>query len=371
MDTVDLDLLLDLGERTGGDRMSLYMPTQRFGPGSQEADSARMKNLLRAAAASLEERGRRPAEVESFLAPADALLTDRPLWLRSRESLAVLLGPEGMRTVQADIAVPESVYVGDRYHLLPLVALTGLRDRFWLLALSQKRVRLFEGSRATLTEVPTTGIPQSLADAMQWEDFEKASLQFHTGTSGSGGRRPAVFHGTGETDFKKELVRFFRDIDRGLHDHLGASGEPLVLAGVDYLLSLYREVNSYPHLAGMSVAGNPDALGEQALHEQGWRVIEALLAEERSLLARAIDDAWASPKVSADPAAIVESARAGRVETLLFSQSARWEAVGGPLPGGDPLEGAALDTLRNGGRVAAYPPDELIHGHDVVALLRY
>jgi len=44
-------------------------------------------------------------------------------------------------------------------------------------------------------------VPQSIAEALRYDDPEK-SLQFHTGTSGGGnGERAAMFHGQGIGNF--------------------------------------------------------------------------------------------------------------------------------------------------------------------------
>ncbi|MFQ5350285.1 MAG: hypothetical protein ACE5EG_07580, partial [Thermoanaerobaculia bacterium] len=48
----------------------------------------------------------------------------------------------------------------------------------------------------------------------------------------------------------------------------------LAASGVDYLLPIYREVNSQPHVLEQGVAGNPDSLSAERLHNQAWAVVE-------------------------------------------------------------------------------------------------
>lgn len=378
MDALSLDEALALARARGGHRISLAMPTHRFGPGSQEADTTRLKNLLRRASELLLGRGLRSADVHALLAPAHALVEDRPFWLRARDGLALLVGPEGMRAFRLDHAPGESVMVNDRYHLRPLLDLIGGPRTFWLLAVSQKHVRLYEGSRAALTELPVEGIPESLADAMQWDDFEKASLQFH---SGSGGRGPAIFHGTGETSVKDELVRFFRAIDAGLREHLRDSDVPLILAGVDYLMPLYRDVSTYPHLAAEAVIGNPDSLTCPVLHARALEIADRIIEHEREALTAHVEELWGSARTTPDPETIVPAAHHGRVETLLLSEDAErlgsYDTTSGRVVlqsstgKEDLLDLAALFTLENGGTVVGLPAGRMPRGSDVVALLRY
>ena len=383
MDTLSLDHLTELAQAHGDVRVSLYMPTRRFGPGSQEEDTTRLKNLLRTAEERLADRGLRPAAIDALLAPARTLIDDRPFWLRSSHGLALLLGPDGIRAFQVPSDFEELVWVGPRFHLRPLLTVVHVGRPFWLLALSQKRVRVMRGTGTSLEEVPAEGVPTSLADALKWDDYEKSSLQFHTGTSGSGGRRPAVFHGTGETDAKVEITRYFRGIDHGLRDLLKDSDAPLVLAGVDYLLPLYRDVNSYPHLVDEAIIGNPDGLTDTDLHERVWSIVSGVTAAELRKATDHVHEHWASPRVTPDPEAIVAAAHHGRVDTLMIAEGAHWwgafdaesgllathaEAANGDE---DTLDRAAIETLMHGGSVLALPQAEMPHEKDAVALLRY
>lgn len=383
MDTLTVDSLKALARVRGQTCVSIYMPTAHFSPGSQEGDATRLRNLLRDAERSLAESGMRATEIEALIAPARELLDDRGFWLRSAAGLAVLLGGERPFVFQSPVPFGELAWTGQRFHLKPLLSLLGSERTYWVLALSQKHVRVLRGSQHGLVEVPVEGIPESLAEALRWDDFEKQSLQFHTHTPGSGGRRPAVFHGTGESDPKGGLTRYFRGIDRGLRELLRDTDEPLVLAGVDYLLPLYRDVNTYPHLAEGVVTGNPDSLGEATVRERTWDIVGSLSDAARREVAERIVELWATPRATPDPETIVPAAAHGRVEALFVATDASlwgsFEKSSGrvttheqPVNGDeDLLDLAALNTLLGGGSVYAVPAEEVPHGKTAVALLRY
>jgi Bacterial archaeo-eukaryotic release factor family 7 len=155
-----------------------------------------------------------------------------------------------------------------RYHLKPLLPLLAGDGRFYVLALSQNEVRLLGASRYSTDEVKLgDDVPESLADALKLDEPEK-QLQFHTGSSGDGGAgRSAVFHGHGAKDDSKDnILRYFRKIDRGLRDVLKGQEAPLVVAGVDYLLPIYREANTYSGLVEEGTTGNPEELSVEELH---------------------------------------------------------------------------------------------------------
>lgn len=383
MDALTLDDLRTLTSVTGQGLVSLYLPTEPFGPGSQATNTARLKNLLKSAEEQLAARGLRPAQVSAILEPARRLTEDRPFWLRATNGLGVLLG-DGMRTYRLPVAPSELVFVGDRFHTKPLLSLMGADQHAYLLALSQKRVRLYHMTRTELDEVDLAGAPASLAEALRWDDFEKRSLQFHSGTSGAAGgvRRSSVFHGSGEPDPKDEIVRYFRGIDRALAEVLHDRHEPLVLAAVDYLVPLYREVSTLGVLAPDAVIGNPDSLGEVELHERAWAIAAAVFRAERDAVVSRLEDLWATPRTTADPETLVPAALHGRVDTLFVALDRQvWGALGEAdrvsvrtVPTHDDidlLDRAAAETLLAGGTVYALPADEVPREASAVALLRY
>jgi len=382
MDILTREDITALAVRDGGPRVSIYLPTHRFGPDTQ-ADQTALKNAARDAEEMLADGGLRSPEIARLLAPVRALLDDRPFWLRASDGLAVFAGPEGTRTFRLPEHFSAHVIVNERYHLKPLLSLVGTDRHFWLLALSQKHVRLMRGSRAGLEEVDLEGVPVSLADELRWDDFEKASLQFHTGTSGVGGRRPAVFHGTGETDAKDELLRYFRDIDRGVAEYLQGDPAPLVLAGVDYLLPIYREVNSHPGLAEAAVTGSPESMGTETLFQQSLAIALPLFEANRADAAERVDRAWGTARTMSDPESLVPAALHGRVDTLFIATDrelwGRYDAETDTAsihatrhPGDDDLlDLAAFEALLSGAEVYGVPAGDLPRGETAVAMLRY
>jgi len=383
MNTLTREQLAELAADEGHVRISIFMPTRPFGPGSQEEDTTRLKNQLRTAGELLAARGLRQPDIDSLLAQARALLDDRPFWLRSRSGLALLIGESAMTTLQTAEPLPELVVVDSRFQLRPLLPTVGMNRGYWLLALSQKQVRLYSGSMDSLDEVPVGGMPASLAEVIRWDDFEKASLQFHTGTSSPGGRRPAVFHGTGEADLKDQLIRYFRDIDRGLREHLRDDASPLIVSGVDYLIPLYREVNTYPHLADGFVSGSPESFTKTALHEQANAIARSIWDTEIERLKDRILEAWASPTTRSDAQSILAAAFEGRINTLIISLEAHWwgmfdvarehAVVHEVRSEGDEdlIELAIVQALHAGADVAVLAPESMPHESKAVALLRY
>ena len=166
--------------------VSIYLPTHRV-PTENQQDRTRLKNLIRQAQESLQAYGLRPAEAESLLEPVTRLLGAISFWKDKRDGLALFISPGVFRQYQLPTTFEPLVVVAHRFHLKPLLAFLG-GNKFFVLALSQNEVRLFEGSRFGLSVIDDLeGVPKSLADALKYDEQIK-HLQFRTGMRG--GRRP-------------------------------------------------------------------------------------------------------------------------------------------------------------------------------------
>ena len=75
------------------------------------------------------------------------------------------------------------------------------------------------------------------------------------------------------------IGNFFHRINEAVSEVLRAETAPLVLAGVEYETSMYRDINSYPHLAEGHVHGSPESLKGGELHKRALEVAHRAFAE--------------------------------------------------------------------------------------------
>ncbi len=221
IDALSRETLKALIEQRDLASVSLYMPTHRAGSQIQEGP-VRLKNLLKQAEKELLDRGMRTRNVQKLLEPAEGLVPDSLFWKYQSDGLALFLSPGSFLFFRLPLDFEELVVVNERFHLKPLLPLLTGDGHFYILALSQNEVRLLEGARHSVDSVELDDMPSSLADVVQLDESGR-QLQFHTSTgSPSGaGRRPAIFHGHGETsDNKDRILRYFRKINEGLREVL-------------------------------------------------------------------------------------------------------------------------------------------------------
>ncbi|MDY6876506.1 MAG: hypothetical protein SWK90_09955 [Chloroflexota bacterium] len=387
MNMLTRDDLKTLLKKHKGPCVSVLMPTHRAGPEIQQ-DPIRLKNMLGEAEERLLASGLRTPEVKELLDPAEKLLQDSLFWRHQSDGLAIFLSPEVFHYYRLPLDFEELVVVTDRFHIKPLLPFLSGDGRFYILALSQNEIRLLQGTRYSASEVDLEDVPESLAEALRWDDPEKR-LQWHTQTGArADGKRAAIFHGHGVAsadDPKDYILRYFHQVDEGLHDLLRGEEVPLVLAGVDYLLPLYKEANTYPHLVDKGIEGNPEELNAEELHEQVWAIVHPLfLAAQKEAAVQYRQLAGAgSGQASSDLKEVVPAAYHGRVETLFVAIGVqRWgtfdpntnvvQLHSEAKPGDeDSLDFAAIQTLLNGGTVYAVKGEEVPGGSTLAAVFRY
>ncbi|MCK7593470.1 hypothetical protein [Pseudomarimonas salicorniae] len=365
--------------------VSLFLPTARSGEGVRQAP-IHLKNLLAEADRHLQARGLKPHESEAALAPAVALIDDAPFWEHQREGLALFLNAEGLRSYSLPISFEPLAVVADAFEILPLLPLLALGDRFYILALSRNQVRLLEATHDSVVELEVPDMPRSQAEALAHDDREQ-SLQFHTGASGNGGARPAIFHGQGGSDDteKLDLYRFFQQVDRALSRFLANEQAPMVLASVNYQQALYREANHYARLIEPGIDGNPDSLANETLRDRALPLVEPVFREAereaKDRLAALADSKRAIDSIEK----LVPAAYWGRVDTLFverdqhvwgqFDPTANKVYLSDPdevAPGDyDLLDLAVRRTLAKGGTVFALSGEHMPAGSPAAAIGRY
>lgn len=390
MELFSRDDLHRLARAKDGLCISIYMPTVRF-----ESETAqnpiRYRNLLRTVRDHLHEQGHTSLEIDEWLADAEQQLDRTSFWRRMSDGLAVFITQENTSWYRLPVRFDEVAIVGDRFHLKPLFPLLATNNRYYVLALSQNDVQLYQGTHHGLSPVSSTGIPDNIVEAiLQYEDPER-QIQQHTGKKTSRGRHDAVFHGQGVTsddlsaEPQNQLKRFLREIDRSLRERLDGENAPLVLAGVNEYLPYYREVNQYPHLIDDIVTGNPEDLPESVLHDRSWDIVEpAFIAGQDEALQQFRTVYYSDGKMASDNLReIVPAAEFSRIHTLFVPIGEhRWgrydpasnavEVHDTQQPGDDDLLNyAAIQAYIHGATVYALRPENMPDGLPVAATFRF
>ncbi len=307
-----------LAEMDGSNLVSIYIPTYRSS--HNQEDQLRFKNAVKEARSQLEDRGWTQKDAESYLRPAMELLDQPRFWSYLSDGLAVFIGEDFFHQEILPLTFDQYVYIGKQFHLSPLLPVLNGGKRFYLLALSQKELRFFEGDQYSITPMEVGDlVPESMENVFEMSDL-KDNLQHHSaGVEGSGN---TVYHGQGrgEDDHKKDIKRYFREVNDGLMKLLYDQKIPLILACVDYLHPLYKEVNDYKYLLNDNVSGNPDEDDPVLLHEKAWAIIDGHFKSEYEKEKERFETEMAKNEASASVPDIISSAAYQKVETLFMKK---------------------------------------------------
>lgn len=214
--------------------------------------------------------------------------------------------------------------------------------------------------------------PRNLAEVLQYNTWQK-EVRARSGAPLGQGRWSSIFYGSGGTAeiYKDELLQYCRRIDQGLREWLGEKRTPVVLAGVNYMTALFREVSHYPQLAEEAIIGNPDRLSPETLHDRAWNILQPQFHHKQSEAIETYYRLSNTKHASTDLLKIVREANQGQIQTLFVAiDCEQWglfdpesQAIYlAPEPTGicdDLLNLAAGQTWLTGGAVYAVPLAEM------------
>ncbi|MCM2310109.1 MAG: hypothetical protein NDI84_01795 [Steroidobacteraceae bacterium] len=349
--------------------VSIFLPTT---PLTQDTDADRilLKNLVKEAIRQLEAAGADKRRIGPLSEELDDLIDDDDFWRHVAHGLVVYATPDKLRTFRLPNALQPMVMVADRFHLKPLLRSTNFCNAGFVLALADGSVRLVEVSTdfpATTLAVP--GMPANAASSAG-----KASIAARSYSGRIGGSEGKKVH----------LSRYARKVDAALRGVLAGSSAPLVLAAVDSLGSIYRSINSYPHLALQGIEGNPERLSEAELASAAREIFDNLyraqIADWHALYsARANED-----RATTDLARAARAATFGAVASLLVDMDQTVHGTVAETDGSVDLAGSlgadsygvadevARRVLASGGQVLAVRGEDMPEpGKPVAAVLRW
>jgi hypothetical protein len=297
------------------------------------------------------------------------LIADEEFWRHQARSLATFVTPEALTTFRLPNRLLSAVVVSDRFHLKPLLRAVTFPQVAFVLALAQGSVRLIEVSAdAEPTEVRVPDLPRDAASA--------------AGRSSLADRAP-VRRIQGSEGRKLRLRQYARQIDQALRPILGGVGVPLILAAAEPLTSIFRSVNSYPHLAQATIAGNPERTPDAELAASAREILDDLYARELRETRERFDARQAEGRALLDLGDVARAATYGAIDTVLVDID---EVVPGSIDeesGAITLSSAAdadrygvVDEIARrawlaGARVLAVRRHEIPAEGSVAAILRY
>jgi len=285
--------------------VSIYIPTHDAGMEvNEQADKLTFKSMLQKVQQSLIKQKFNPSVAGQLMIPGLQLLNDDDFWRNQSPGVVVFLSPGYGACCQLPTSPEEKLNINASFQLTPLASMLTDTDYAYLVVISKHAARAYRTDRFTLVRIDIQDLPNGMDDVIH---FEEKGVDGHTPGTGSN---------FSTADEKTNLAIYLKEVDKALLQTLGKGNgnAPLLLAGVDYLLSIYRSVSSYQHIAKESLSGNYDHTDDASL----YRLIRPLLAthfdkERQETMARQLDH---SSRVNSFPQDVIRAAFEGRIAEL-------------------------------------------------------
>lgn len=344
------------------------------------ATEARFKNAIRDIAKKLNEIafvGDIPQlvrPIRDFAAAVEA----EGIWA---QTIILFRSPDLFRWFLLPEAVNNTISVEERFQIRPLLAALTNEQRFCLLALSRRNIRLFYCTHHHAEEASLRGLaPQDIRTWMgTWKPDHVLNNRAVAGPA-AGSSKGVAFTTSRDREREDEyLAHFYAEVDRGIASMLRRDGAPLVVAGVEEEVTIYRRVNTYPRLLERAVNGSPDGMEDPVLYGLAREITRDVPSEPLAKTLARFERYRDSARISTDARQIIPAAWEGRVADLVFSRSAEQRGVVtvGNLQvetgdnGEDLLNACALWTIQRGGQAFALREHDMPLPGAAAAVFRY
>ncbi len=294
-----------LQQMRGHPALTITLPTHRTSPENKQ-DPVRLKNLVTEATNRLltdfDKRELAPLlqRLEQLAASVDFRAT--------LDGLALYVNHDFARAFYLPFTLKERVVVDETFLTRDLVYALNHSPRYWVLALSEKPTRLYEGLRENLTEIADGGFPMT-----------------HTGPGGEAAL-PGGF-GVQKSAYRDERHRqFFRQVDGAFKPFIAEDALSLVLVGVDRYLAFFNEVSAHSGAIIATVTGNHDKTSAHELGRRVWPLVEANLRFRRQQTLADLEKAVSERRFVSTIGEVWRLAHEGRGHTLLVEEDYHYPA---------------------------------------------
>ncbi len=384
MSIFSIDNFKELAQINEPHSLSIYIPTHRAGKEvNEKVDQINLKNQVQKVAKELEARQLDNKQIDNLLDPVNKLVNDSGFWNNQSDGLAIFRNMKRFEYYSVPVFFEEFTYVSDHFFLKPMIPYLNDDGNYYLLALSLSGAKFYEGFPHQINEVEVHDLlPEQLEDAVGY-DFVEKNLQFRAGQTGT---EDTLYHGHGKgnEDQKPEIIKYLRAINDGLMKIIKNKSRPLVIACVDYLFPLYKEVNEYQNLWEEFIAGNPEYEDPVLLHEKAREILNEYFTHNREKVLNSFEQALSNNLASYKEEEIIPAAFNKRVETLFVrNRENMWGVFDQENNTVKPREQqsqfkscmlnfAAVHTVLNGGKVYLMESDEMPEsGSKLNAIFRY
>lgn len=368
---------------SSGPAITLLLPVNSPGNGRRTV-AARLRTAVTEAEQKLTARQIVSGTTRKLTEPI-AGLADELAREISGETLVILRSEERLKHYWVPDKLNKAVIVADNFYLRPFLKPFEAERLFYILALSQKDIRLLRATENSAEEVDLRDrVPRSIGEFLQSDKPDHVQDNRGAPGPGAGSSKGVMFTTNTDREARDEyLLHFYKAVGHGVSEILrGQEKVPLVPVGVEYELALFKQVNTWQNTCGDGVRGAPNGLKGGDMHARALECMNRIYETElEEILAH--HNRQGGDNATAGVNDIVKAAYDGRVLHLFaaengqamgnFDEAAHRARTHQVARSGDEdlINAAAVQTISHGGRVHVLPQARVPANRPLAAIMRY
>lgn len=368
--------------------ISLFLGTHSSGiEVNKHYDPVNFKNQLQEITRRLKGKGYDQLYADKLLQPGYELIKDDNFWTEQSPGIAVFIADGFFKYIKMPVVpVEEIIVIEPTFYVTPLIPLMTNKEYFYLLIISKHCAKLFHADSYSMRIVPLE-LPQSIDEVKRLS--EPDARTFRSGDSGkraSSASQPGSVHGAGggNPGDKDNILTYFEAVDDILWEKVfNKENAPLLLAGVEYEIPIYRNAADYHNVWPQALTGNRERQETTSLYNEAMELMKPYFEQRVNKALETYMNNSAKGITSSIAADVIPATYYSQVSHLFVTKGEHiWgtfdemanELVFHDTPdedGEDLIDNAVVKTLANGGEVFLLEKEKMPADCQVAAIMRF
>lgn len=386
--TLTRERFTELANYKGDVCISIFLKTHQGGNAvNEQHDLVNFKNQLQEINRKLGESGKDSNEIQKLLAPAYDLLRNSDFWTNQSPGLAVFISEEYCKYIKMPVApATEELVIEPTFYITPLVPIITREEYFYILVISKQCAKVFKADFWGIQPVPLD-LPQSIEEVKRLSSLDATT--FRSGETGSRGptySQEGSYHGIGggNPSDKDNALVYFEAVDDELWDQLlNKENAPVLLAGVEYVLPIYRSASDYKNIWPEVLTGNRERQEMSSLYADAMEVMKPYFDQRLNKALETYGNNLGTGLSTDTVAEIIPAAYYAKIDTLFVCKGAHlygaFDEMSNQLNmhdtadegGEDLIDNTVEKTIANGGNVFLLEQEQMPSKSPVAAYMRY
>lgn len=364
--------------------ISIYLPTHRAGVEvNEKQDAIVFKNALQKINTDLQNQGLDAPTIERILKPGFELHNNQIFWNSQLDGLAVFMADGYFKTIQLPFKVKDEQFLNHNFFLSPLIPAITSDEEFYLLVLSKHDAQFYQGNAFGMQRIMVEGLPNGMEDVVHFEEKEDQQL-FRQGSKGGTGSANFHGHGEGQLDDKANIALYFQEVDKTLFSEvLHDKNKPLLLAGVEYLIPIYKGLSKYNFVMDDAITGSQEHENLNSLYEKAREKLVPYFQQRTKKALQNYYNQIATSLTSSIPEDVIPASFYAQISDLFvckdehiwgkFNEAENKLEIHSQKQEGDEdlIDRAAIKTYLNGGGVYILDKEKMPKEAIIAAFKRY